>query len=91
MTDEEIETIAEKVAEKLRAGRLVLPGPDLTVGDLRRITGMHDNTLARLTSAAEYRPVAGGKIRLFRREEVLFARRNGKSFLEYREPQTLSS
>jgi hypothetical protein len=84
VTDEEIDIIAEKVAEKLRGDRLVLPGPDLSVADIRRITGIHDNTMARLTSAAEYRPVKGGKIRLFKREEVLYLRRMGKPFLEYK-------
>jgi hypothetical protein len=91
VTDEEINSIAERVAEKLRGDRLVLPGPDLSVRDIRRLTGLHENTLNGLCSSAEYRPISGGRIRLFRREEILFARRNGRPFLEYRRPQALSS
>jgi hypothetical protein len=89
MSPEEINLIAELVVQKLRETP-PLPGPDYTPGQLRERLGLHENTMNKLFSSAEYYPIRGSRKRLFKREEVERLRRQGKPIFEFREKDLLS-
>lgn len=70
--DELIERIAQRVVDKLTHDGTGLPGPDLTLQDIQKITGMSRSGVYAFPFAGRYR--IGGK-HLVRREEFMYRRR----------------
>lgn len=56
----------------------------LTAGQLRKMLGLSENTMNKLFSHLEYRPIKDGNKRLFPYDDVIRMIRSGKPILEYR-------